>query len=129
LSLAIGIDFGTTLVSKLGTRGHRDPICIGEAVERAALCQERCAGGQIGITECVFRVLPPELQDQFTFDDTAECYVATGLTAEKLERTARAALYGSGGPVFLQSDSRGAHIRAENGPDARRISPSRSWAE
>jgi class 3 adenylate cyclase len=129
VSLAIGLDFGTTLVSKLGTRGHRDRICIGEAVERAALCEERCVGGQIGITECVFEALSEELQDQFTFDETAECYVATGLTAEKAERAARATVYAGAGPVFVRSDSRGVHIRGENGPDARRITPSRSWAE
>ena len=81
------------------------------------------------MTECVFGVLPPELQDQFTFDETAECYVAAGLTAERLERAAKAALYTGAGPVFLRSDTRGVHISAENGPDARRINPSRSWAE
>ena len=36
LGIAVGISMGTTLVSKLGTRGHRDRICIGDAVEDAA---------------------------------------------------------------------------------------------
>jgi class 3 adenylate cyclase len=36
LHLAIGIDMGATLVSKLGVQAHRDPICLGRAVERAA---------------------------------------------------------------------------------------------
>jgi|SRR5579863_5192219 len=129
LSLAIGVDFGTTLVSKLGTRGHRDRICIGEAVERAALIEERCVGGQIGVTASVFEALREELQDQFTFDEKADCYVAAGLTTEKAEEVTKAAAYGGAAPVYLRSGNRGVQISGENGPDARHITPSRSWAE
>jgi hypothetical protein len=110
-------------------RDHRDRICIGEAVDLAALCEERCAGGQIGITECVFEALPEELRDQFTFDEKADCYVAAGLTTEKAERVAKAAVYAGATPVFLRSGNQGVQISGENGPDARRITPSRSWAE
>ncbi len=53
LKLAVGVDLGTTLVSKLGARAQRDRICLGEAVERAAECEEECEGGQIGITRDV----------------------------------------------------------------------------
>ena len=46
LGIAVGISIGTTLVSKLGTRGHRDRICIGDAVDDAATFQEGSAGGE-----------------------------------------------------------------------------------
>ena len=40
LHLAIGIDMGATLVSRLGVRAYRDPICLGRAVECAAELEE-----------------------------------------------------------------------------------------
>lgn len=58
LQLAVGIDLDTTLVSNLGARAHRDRICLGESVENAAANEERCSGGQIGISERIYKVLP-----------------------------------------------------------------------
>jgi hypothetical protein len=101
----------------------------GEAVERAAGGEERCAGGQIGVTQSIYEALPEELQGQFTFNDTADCYVADGLIAEKAERATKAAVYASAGSVFLRSDNRGIQIGGEDDPGARRITPARSWAE
>src|ERR1700731_1765302 len=43
LGLAIGIDLDVTLVSKIGTRGQRDRICIGSGVEKAGRAQEKSA--------------------------------------------------------------------------------------
>jgi len=76
LQLKVGIDMGITLVSKLGIRGQRDLICLGEAVENAALCEEHCQGGQIGITKQVFQALPSDLRNFFKYNATAQCYTA-----------------------------------------------------
>ncbi len=76
LQLKVGIDMGMTLVSRLGIRGQLDAICLGEAVENAATCEERCEGGQIGITKRVRDVLPEDLHDYFKYDTTARCYTA-----------------------------------------------------
>ena len=46
LDLAIGIDLDVTLVSKIGTRGQRDRICIGTGVEEAARTQESLMGAR-----------------------------------------------------------------------------------
>ena len=54
LRLAIGIDMGTTLVSKLGARGQRDRICLGNEVECAALLEERSEGGQDRLSKTVY---------------------------------------------------------------------------
>lgn len=78
LRLKVGIDLGTTLVSRLGTRGERDRICLGEAVERAALCEEQSTGGQIRITKRVLDALPDDLRKHFPYKQLAQ-YYATSL--------------------------------------------------
>jgi class 3 adenylate cyclase len=77
LQLKVGVDLGTTLISRLGIRGQRDRICLGEAVERADMCEERCEGNQIGITKHVRDRLPDDLQKYFTYDKKAQCYTAS----------------------------------------------------
>ena len=49
LGMAVGVSVGETLVSKLGTHGQRDRICIGDSVEEAARHQEVVAAGEIAI--------------------------------------------------------------------------------
>jgi class 3 adenylate cyclase len=128
LQLAIGIDFGLTLVSKLGTRGQRDRICVGMAVQRAAACQESCKGGEIGITSPVYILLDEATQGQFRFDEKRALYVATGLTAEKTERLKRVAAYAGGQPVFLRSAKTGVSIGSTEASGARQVLPSKSYA-
>ncbi len=66
--MATGVSVGTTLVSKLGTRGHRDRICIADAVEEAARYQEGSAGGEIAVPESVHEHLEEELQNLFVWN-------------------------------------------------------------
>jgi class 3 adenylate cyclase len=126
LSLAIGIDVGDTFASKLGTRGQRDRICIGEAVDRAAAAQERHEGGVIALTPAAYAVLPAALQQHFTKDARTGDWIARELTAEKLERAAKATSYG-GGPVGVHSGAAGAFVTgAMDG--GRATNPARSFA-
>jgi class 3 adenylate cyclase len=129
LRLAAGVDVGTTLVSKLGTRGHRDRICIGEAVEAAAGCEERCDGGQIGITSPIYNALREELRNHFSWDASARCYVAADLTADKVERTAAARRLDAGAPLYVQSGGAGVTVSNRQSPGARPVTPARSYAE
>lgn len=50
LHLAIGIDIGAILISRLEVREHRDPICLRRVVKRAAMLEEDCQGKRIAIT-------------------------------------------------------------------------------
>lgn len=127
LALAIGIDVGTTLASKLGTRGVRDRICIGEAVECAAAVQERHDGGVIALTQRAYDVLDTELQAYFAMDKHTGDWIARQLTVEKLERAARAAAY-RGAPVAVHSGAAGAFVSSTVG-SGRVTSPARSFAE
>lgn len=129
LTLAVGIDIGRTLVTKLGTRAHRDRICLGGAVEEAARCEERSEGGQIGITTAVRDELAEDLRDNFTWSSAARCYIASELTAEKAERAVRAAtLYRPGTPAYLRPTAAGLVITERETSDARKFTPSRSYA-
>lgn len=129
LRLAIGVDLGTTLVSKLGTRAHRDRICLGAAVEEAAACEERSQGGWIGITKIVYDGLPEELATHFQYSSTAKCYVAKDLQVTNIERAKRAAAYAGGG-VFLQHTERGAVVsdRDNSANNSIFITPARPYA-
>lgn len=129
LRLAIGIGMGITLVSKLGTRGHRDRICLGEPVECAATCEERCDGGQIGITKQVFDAIPDYLRDCFSYNAQARCYVATDLTADKVERIIKGTqTYRAGVPVFVRSNTDGITVTRHGSPDSQPITPARRYA-
>jgi class 3 adenylate cyclase len=75
LHVAIGIDLGWTLVSRLGIRKYRDPICIGLPVERAATFEEASDCGQIAISRHLYRALPTDLSYSFKRNKLAQCYV------------------------------------------------------
>ena len=129
LHLAIGVDIDKTLVSKLGTRAHRDRICIGKAVESAAALEEACAGSQIGISRRVYDALPEYLGKHFEYDEDVECYVANNLTTDKVERAAKSAAAVAGAPAFITSDHSGVRVSQVESESARRIIPTRSYAE
>ncbi len=128
LRLAIGVDLGTTLVSKLGSRGQRDRICLGEAVEGAAQLEERSEGGQIAVSSQVHGLLPEYLCERFSYSATVQGYVATDLTAEQLERAAKAVeVYGVGAPVFVRTSSAGVMVSGQESAHARTIVPARPY--
>lgn len=128
LHLAVGVDIDTTLVSKLGTRAHRDRICLGAPVENAAKYEEKCSGGQIGISKRIYAALPERLSKHFKYDSGVGCYVAEGLTADKVERAAKASA-AAGAPAFITSGSSGVTVTERERDGARTIIPGRSYAE
>jgi class 3 adenylate cyclase len=128
LKLAIGVDIDTTLVSKLGTRAHRDRICLGSAVDNAANLEEKTSGGQTGISKRVYAALPERLSKHFSYDATIGCYVASNLTADKVERAEKAAA-AAGAPAFITSNKSGVTVTEREREGARTIIPGRSYAE
>jgi class 3 adenylate cyclase len=77
--LAVGLDVGATIVSRLGERGNRDVICLGKPVRRAAKIQGKLDGDEVGISDGVRKLLPGRVADLFTWDSSKNCYVAQGL--------------------------------------------------
>lgn len=129
LKLAVGVDIDITLVSKLGSHAHRDRICIGKAVEAAAKYEEKCSGGQIGISTRVYNALPDRLSKHFSYSKSAGCYVAENLTADKVERAEKAARAAAGSSAYIHSDKSGTQISTQESQYARVVTPSRSFAE
>jgi Adenylate and Guanylate cyclase catalytic domain len=126
LGLAVGVGFGETVATKLGVRGHRDRICLGEAVVRAERNEENVGRQEIGIDRPTYDKLGEDLRSKFSWDSSADCYVASGLTIEVLEseRMAEAMRAGS---VYVASGATGAKISPEPGDGARRVRPAPSW--
>lgn len=85
LPVAIGIAHGTTLVSRLGEHGDPDVIAVGAPVEEAVAIQLRLDGDRIGIPRNLRDQLPDYLQSAFSWNSTAGCYVAAGLTADRID--------------------------------------------
>jgi class 3 adenylate cyclase len=124
LHLAVGIASGVVIASRLGPRGHRDRILIGPSVLDAAQNEERTGDRQIGIASEVYEALEENRREQFNWDQSAQCYVATGLTVKTFDWKGEAAKYG--GAVFVKSGST-ISITKQEVPSASRIHPARSY--
>jgi class 3 adenylate cyclase len=130
LHLAIGIDLGTTLVSRLGARGQRDRICLGAAVENAARLEEQSEGGQVAVSSEVFTLLPDYLKQCFTYSAKAQGFVATNFTTEQIECAEKATrIYGAGAPAFVRAGATGVTVRSQESTGARTIIPARPYTD
>lgn len=129
LTVAIGLDKGLTLVSRLGTRGARDPICLGAAVQNAARIEEAVGGKEIGISTAVRDALPETQQDLFKWRLAAQAYVASSLTAEKLERAKNAAkMFASNGSAFIKTTAGVTTFSSDGGVGVRAVAASKPYA-
>jgi class 3 adenylate cyclase len=127
LGMAVGTSMGTTLVSKLGTHGHRDRICIGDAVEDAATYQEGSAGGEIAIPASIHIHLDEDLQKLFTWNADRELYIAVNLTQDKVERARKAGMFKQ--TVHVSSGAQGTYVGSLAAAGSRSFVPSRSFAQ
>ena len=96
LHVAVGLDVGTALVTRLGKQGKREAVCLGPEVTSAERLQLRSAGGQIRISQDIYDAIADDvLRDQFVKDGTS--YVASNLTFPHLDelREEKAARSGS----------------------------------
>jgi hypothetical protein len=125
LGMATGISIGTTLVSKLGTRGHRDRICIADAVEEAGRYQEGSAGGEIAVPNSVHKHLEEEVQKLFVWSKDRGLYIGTNLTQDKVERARKAVLFNQA--VYVTSGAAGASVSSQPTPGSRSFVPSSSF--
>ncbi len=86
---AIGVEIGTTLVTKLGAYGDRDRICLGTSVESAQHLEDMVAkGNEIALSTTVHSLLPEDVRKLFTARNGA--YVAQDLKLGKLEKALKA---------------------------------------
>lgn len=129
LGLAVGISRGDTIAAKLGERGHRDRICLGQEVLRAEANEELVDAGEIGISSNVREGLSPTLADFFKWRPASNCYVASGLTQDKVDLAEVGKAYDAGKPVYAAPTLSGVTITPQPQPHAQPIKPAASWSD
>lgn len=84
IHVAIGMDVGKVLVSRLGKQGERTSICLGPEVSEAERLQAISSAKQIRISSAIYDQLDDEdIREEFT--KRGSTYVATNLTFSKLD--------------------------------------------
>ncbi|MBI2806624.1 MAG: adenylate/guanylate cyclase domain-containing protein [Planctomycetes bacterium] len=84
IHVAVGLDVGKVIVTRLGKKGERITICFGPEVTEAERLQYISAAKQIRISSEMYDQLDDEeVKEEFTKQGSA--YVATGLTFSKLD--------------------------------------------
>lgn len=102
IHVAVGLDAGKALVTRLGKKGHREIICLGREVTSAERLQLCSKGHHIRISETVYDALEDEiLKEQFACD--GEDHVAKRLTFPRLDeiREEKAAREGTLGAAVV----------------------------
>lgn len=128
LHVAVGVDTALTLASRLGTRGARDPICLGASVQNAARIEEAVDGKETGVSSAVHVSLPDEHQELFVWRATAQAYVASTLTVDKLERAAEASkMFTPAGSVYVQTTAGVTTLSSEVARGARSVASSKPY--
>lgn len=112
LHVAIGCAFGKALVGMLGTKGDRDPVCIGKATMAAEDVQLAMAGNHVGLTKGIYdSITDEEIKRSFTWNKGIKCYMASGVTFTSIEETeaakqyatSKSAGYSSAGAIIVGS--------------------------
>jgi class 3 adenylate cyclase len=129
LHLAVGLDVGTTLFSKLGSRGARDRICLGEAVENAARMMAVLAEKEVGVSEQVYQAMPQEYAQIFEKDQDKDCYVASSVGVDRLDRLDDMKKYDNGATVSVSRGAEAIVVGGGSGSSGRKITPSRTYSE
>jgi class 3 adenylate cyclase len=85
IHVAVGVDAGNLLLTRLGKKGERELVAISPPVDSAQRLQKKSTAKQIRISETVYTAINDDtLKDQFT--KSGDSYVATGITFPKLEQ-------------------------------------------
>lgn len=84
IHVAIGIDVGKALVTRLGKKGRRISICFGPEVMNAEVLQQSTGARKIRVTRAIYdKLTDDDIRGEFKKDGTT--YLATNLTFPKLD--------------------------------------------
>jgi class 3 adenylate cyclase len=128
IHLAVGVDVGTVLVTRLGKKGAREVVCLGPQVTSAEGLQLRSAGREIRISKALYETIDDEtLKRQFVKDDQG-AYVAIGLTFPKLDEIEEAEAARAG---MLAAEASSQRLKIEvlgSQRPTNRVSPKPWWS-
>lgn len=85
LHIAVGVDTGKVLVTRLGKKGAREIFLLGPEAEHAEKLQRATGARQIRITQEIYDSIEDEVL-KVEFKKSGNSYVATGLTFPKLDQ-------------------------------------------
>lgn len=85
IHLAVGVDVGTVLVTRLGKKGAREVVCLGPQVISVEGLQLRSAGREIRISKAIYESIDDDTLKRQFVKDNQSAYVAKGLTFPKLD--------------------------------------------
>jgi class 3 adenylate cyclase len=128
LKLAVGVDIGTTLASKLGAHGQRDRICIGDPVDSGAAIQQACDGDEVGISSSVYKAIRKSWQKLFDYNADRRFYVAKGVRAESLDLADLAKAFDAKS-VHIGKAAAATAVAPNAFPGSTRVTPSRPWSD
>jgi class 3 adenylate cyclase len=127
LHIAVGVDMGVVVATRLGTRGHRDRIVLGSSVLEAAANEERTTEKQIGISSAIYDELEADVKEHFVWSASSKCYVATSLTVAALERKKEAAKYATSAAVSVISSGSAYRVTREEVRGGTTVIPPKSY--
>jgi class 3 adenylate cyclase len=85
LKVAIGLDVGSALVSRLGKKGEREPICLGPTVCNAENLQLNSSGREIRISRSIYDQIEDDVVKGEFSEEEDDSYVAKGLTFPRID--------------------------------------------
>ena len=85
IHVAIGLDVGKTLVTRLGKKGEREVVCLGRKVCSAEQLQLASSGKQIRISKAIYDVIKSETKKGEFKKVNDDEYVATNLTFPRID--------------------------------------------
>ena len=131
LHIAIGIEIGQLVVSRLGKKGDRDTICLGESVYQAESIQNRADGKETRISENVFGHIEDEgLKELFEESANGSSEYTTTKTINSLWAARRRQDYeNSEDSVITETGRITSAVNVKEEEVSRSIPNTRPWAQ
>lgn len=127
LRVAIGLDVGKALVTRLGKRGEKTVVFLGPEVEAAEDLQLRSGGQQIRISRAIHDALPDGLIKGGFGKDGKGAYVSCKLTFPELDRLEEEEAANADRMGVIVNEGRFSIIAVKS-PEVRPVGASKPWS-
>lgn len=127
IHLAVGMDLGRVLVSRLGKKGSREVICLGTTVTCAERLQLLSSGGDIRISDEIHEGIQDEtLRNRFKRHEESNSFVARSLTFKQLDMLQEEAAARQD-TLSATAEGKRIHLRTRERPESQRTVIPKPW--